>query len=527
MLNVKRDKAIAAALILLLLLLYGFSLTHSLVSPPSEYMSREVSLIETEYGFSKTVNSHTQTAVFPSGNSAIILIVDGNTVRTLETDIQGIVLNQNRFELDLSQASLIEISSLTHEKMEIFYKTDALYHAELILNSGALDIQKIAENVLYFDSDQDALVFGNREGLFVLSSDIANPPKIFSGKVLDFKIACDDRGCYTVLVYNLSFDSVRLELLYYSSEIKSFEERVAIDVPAKYFSDILDLQIDDGILTILYKYEDGRNGSNQLTLQKIDLLTADIIYETRVSVPLFHSNYQLIESFGDESRFIFQTESVNGVNLAIGIIDKDCNFSSHLITKTKSMTKLAGSFLLEDKRALVFSDINFDKRALYFASDDSKMIKSTSQFRTISLWYPILTTLLMYIVSLITGFLYLSALLPIPVLILFVSDHYYFQKMESPELIQNSLMSVIHTIVKLLLTYMLISSSINYNFKALFIGAPLIILPILVLLSLFSALLSKNKRGFDFYISFAIYDYLFYSALITMYLTTSILLGKI
>lgn len=524
---IRRDRALAAALILLLLLLYGFSLTRSLVSPPSEYMSRELALTETEYGFSKTVNTHTLTRVFPSGDRALILIVNGNTLKTLETDIKGQILSENSFDINLSQASLIEISSLTENKLGVFFKTDALYHAELTLHSGSVNIQKKAENVLYFNSHNEHLVYGNREGLFALNPDSTDSFKIFSGKVLDFMLVCDEDGCYTVLVHDMSFDTVRLELLFCSSVFGSCEERMAVDVPAKYFSDIQDLRIDDGILTILYKYEDGRNRSNQMTLQKIKLPEGVPFFEERVFVSLYHSNYKLLESQENESRFIYQTDSVNGVNLALGVISEEGQFTSHLITKTKTMSKLAGSFLLGDKRALVFSDINYDKRALFFASDDTETMKSTTRFRTISFWYPTLTSLLMYFVSLITGSLYLLALLPLPVLFLFVSDHYIFQKMESPELIQNSLSSVIHTIVKLLLTYMFISSSFNYSFHAAFIGAPQFILPILVLFSLVSALLSMKKRGVDFYISFAIFDYLFYTGLITMYLTTSILLGKV
>jgi hypothetical protein len=527
MMNIRRDRALAAALILLLLLLYGFTLTRSLVSPPSKYMSREVALTETEYGFSKTVNSHILTSVFPSGDSALILIVNGNALKTLEIDIQGQILSEKSFDINLSQASLVDISFLTQNKLGIFYKTDALYHAELTLDSGVVNIQKKAENVLYFDSHKEHLVFGNREGLFALSPDSTDPFKIFNGRVLDFKLVCDDGGCYTVLVHDLSFDMVRLELLFCSSVFGSCEERMAVDVPSKYFSDIQDLRIDDGILTILYKYEDGRNSSNQMTLQKIKLPEGEKFFEERVSVPLYHSNYRLMESSGDESRFIYQTESVNGVNLAMGVIAEDGQFTSHLITKTKTMSKLAGSFLLGDQRALIFSDINYDKRAVFFASDDTKMIKSTTRFRTVSFWYPVLTSLLLYLVSLITGSLYLLALLPLPVLFLFISDHYIFHKMESPELLQNSLTSVIHTIVKLLLTYMFISSSFNYSFQAAFIGAPQLILPILIISSLVSALLSIKKRGVDFYISFAIYDYLFYTGLISMYLTTSILLGKV
>ncbi|MBF9014671.1 MULTISPECIES: hypothetical protein [unclassified Oceanispirochaeta] len=525
--DIRKDRAIAGGLILLLLLLYSFSLTRSLVSPPSEYMSREIPIIETEYGFSRTVNSHILTRVFPSGDSALVLCIDGTALKILEIDIQGQILNEKSFKIDLSQASQIEISSLSRKTLGIVYKTDALYHADLSLDGGTTAVRKMADNVLYFNSHEEALVFGNHEGLFVLSPEITDPLKIFSGRVLDFKLACDDSGCYTVIVHDMSFDTVRLELLFCSPVSGDCEERMSLDVSAKYFSDLQDLRIDDGILTVLYKYEDGRNRSNQLTFQKIKLPEGGVIFEERVSVPLYHSNYRLLEGSQDDSRFIYQTDSVNGVNLAMGVIGGDGEFSSHLITKTKSMSKLAGSFMLGEKRALVFSDINYDRRALFFASDDSQMIKSTTRFRTVPFWYPLLTTLLIYLVSLFSGSLYLLALLPLPVLFLFVSDHYIFHKMESPELLQNSLTAGIHTIVKLLLTYMFISSTFNYSFQPAFIGAHVIILPILILFSLASAGLSMSKRGVDFYISFAVYDYLFYTGLITMYLTTSILLGKV
>ncbi|MDC7235920.1 MAG: hypothetical protein PQJ58_22040 [Spirochaetales bacterium] len=526
---VRKDRIIAAGLVCVLLLLYGYSLTRSLVSPPSAYMSREIPLAQAEYGFSKTVNSHVRTAVLPSGSSQYILCVDGSRVLVLETDVQGKILREQSFDLDLSRASLMQISTASSQGLGVFFRTDALYRADLSMTTGEIKLQNLTDKARYFDSDGESLVYGNRDGLFVLHPDYSEPVNIFPGSVLDFRLVCDGPGCYTLIIHEQSFDTVRMEVLYCSPSVMDCTTLLSLDVSAKYFSDLQDLRLEGRELIALYKYENGRNRTNEMMVQKIGLSgdKASILWQQSTEVPLYHSNYRLMEGEGNDVRFIYQTDSSQGVNLAMAVMGSEGLISTHLLSKTKSMSKLGGAEVLEGRRVLVFSDINYEKRSLLFASSDPAVMESTSRFRTLPFWYPFLTTVLVYFVSLITGSLYLLVLLPVPVLVMLITEKLVFHRMESPAPLQDSLITLVHTAVKIVLTNMIISSAFNYSFQPAFIGAPAVLLTVVILFTIPPVLLSLKKRGIDFYISFAVYDYLFYTGLVVMYLTTSILLTKV
>ncbi|MDA3958680.1 hypothetical protein [Oceanispirochaeta sp.] len=533
-----QESIILSLIILFLLFWYGYSFTETLISPPSHEMSRELELSDMDYGFSKTVNYHVLTISPKDSELVTLLSVDGKELQIITLNIKGEAKDWITIDLDLSQASKITAAYLKPDIIRLFYKISSLFQVDIQVNTGFYSVKRIEETLSDFESDGSLLVFLNSDGLqYKHTAFDEDQIPISSGVIHSFKVVQSGKKLFVLSIHKNKWDTIDIHLTEINSDTGLFRDKIISEnVPAKEYKYLKDTALGDPVLTALYASRDRKNKVNRMMIQKSDLNSGEITQENRVSVPLFNSKYKIIDSDTETTRFIYQKDTKKGVDLAVVTLGNDGSSSEILYTKTKSMSKLAGYFTLGEYKGIIFSDINYEKRALFFASNHPEIMKSTTTLSTIPLWYPLGTTLLLFLVSLIAGGLYLLALLPLPVFSAFLLDYFLRATHRRLYIIKTSLVTFLHTGMKLFLSSVLISSAGNFIFHPLYFGKTPHIYIILILSSLITYILAlrvnkaqkETTNGcMSFYYRFCGMDYLLFVPLIIMYLISSILLSKI
>jgi len=525
-------------ILILLLFWYALSFTLHLISPPSDIMSREMEISSLDYGFSKILNRHVITLPQEERGLVTVLAVDGEELQIIDIDITGKTRQWKTIDLDLSQASNIEAVYTGDNRIRILYLTLALYEAEIHLEDGRCSVEKIEEGVAGFDMAGPFAVLNKGSSYKILNTQSGREVLIpASGEIQSFCAGLGNGNLEILSVEKRNWETVAITLNEMDTASgKVTQYSVYNSVTSKFYKELADVRILGNELTALYRYRDRRYGVNRMTIQKIDLGGKKIIKEEKYSVPLFNSSFTLVESLPGTTGFIHQFDNGGGVNLAMAVVDEDGVLTEKALTKTKSMSKLAGYFTLGGFHGIVFSDINFDKRALLFASDQPQVMKDRSRFSTLPFWYPASTTLLIFLVSVIAGGLFLLGEVPLPAGTAFLLDRFSKAVHRPLYLVKTGFITVIHTVIKVILTRVLLMSGQNIRFRPLLFGTPPAFYTALVLSALLCSFLAlrlnrKQKANLNecmsFYYRFSIMDYLLYVPLMIMYLISSILLSKI
>ena len=536
--SIPMEIMIFGLLLLILLFWYALSFTLHLISPPSEAMSREMEISSLDYGFSKILNHHVITIRQKGSDVATILAVDGRDLQIIDIDIEGKTRKWKTVDLDLSQASDIAADFVDSDTIRLLFFTSGLYQADINKSDGRYTLREIAEEISGFDmAGHYAVIYkGSALSLFNTadgSGFLVQP----SSDIQSFKAGIAGNRLEILSISKKNWETVGIALHEIDPAGKTKTTFSIYDsASSKYFRELSDLRVSGNVLTALYKYRDRRYGVNRMTIQKIDLIQKRIISEVRCSVPLFNSSFTLIDSPPGTVKFIHQIDSINGINLSIATVDEEGVLAETPITKTKSMSKLAGYFTIGDYQGIVFSDINFDKRALLFASSQPRVMKDRSRLSTLPVWYPAGTTMLIFLVSIIGGGLFLLVEIPLPAAAAFLLDRFSKALHKPWYHVKTGLVAVIHTAVKLLLTRVLLASGQNFRFRPLLFGsAPefyIILTAFTVICYILAIRMNRsqmmNPNGcMSFYFRFSFMDFLLYVPMVVMYLISSVLLSKI
>ena len=524
-----------------LLCLYGFTFSHKLVSPPSESISREILLDRLEYGFSKINNTHIQVLSDPDGRGAWMLGVDGEKTRLFLVDIRGEILKDFILNLDLSQASDLKAHMTEKGYISLYYKHRSL-NGIIINPEGKIVAEGIpAEKITGFSSLGDYLVFCNSEGLWGIPFYEGNvhpePAQLTEERSDSFSLCSDGEG--QCLLYSVKDGDSVSPLVYVDSRDNfiTFETiTVHPEGERKYFSRIVDTYVDGNILYALCLYRDERFKINYISLLRIDRDNGEILQNTRMPFPCLKSRYEITDACEGQVQFIHQISDRNGINLGLTTVSEKGAVHTDPCTKTRSMSKLGGFFTSGEYAGIIFSDIDYDKRTLLFASGDPDLIRSTTSLQSIGFWYPFGTTLLLYLVSLIVGALQLLVIIPVPVSLSLLMDRLMNRGRNKNQIFPLAGLFVLQASLKLLVSYNLIHVYGLFYFHPPVIGEePFIYFAILLstFFSLWLTVRANKNHNFDhssyldFYIRFAAYDYLQYTALILIYIASSVLSGKI
>ena len=524
-----------------LLGLYGFTFSLKLVSPPSEYISREILLDRLEYGFSKINNTHIQVLSDPAGRGAWVVGIDGRKTRLFLVNIRGEILKDFILDLDLSQASDLEAHMMQEGYISLYYKHRSLQGVKIDLEGKILAGNILAEQTTGFSSLEDYLVFSNSEGLWGIPDIEENvhpePILLAAEESESFSLCSDGEG--QCLLYSVK-DGDSVSPLIYAGSRDNFNTFKTIPVlpggERKYFSRVVDTYVDDNILYALCLYRDGRFKINYISFLRIDRNSGEILQNTRMPFAYLKSRYEITEAGEGQVRFIHQISDRNGINLGLTTVSEEGAVHTDPYTKTRSMSKLGGFFKSGEYAGVIFSDIDYDKRTLLFASGDPDLINSTTSLRSIGFWYPFGTTLLLYLVSLIVGALQLLVIIPVPVSLSLLMDRLMSRGRNKNQVFPVIGLFVLQASLKLLVSYNLIHVYGLFYFHPPFIGEEPLIYFAILLSTCFSLWLTvrayqnhhfDHSSYLDFYIRFAAYDYLQYTALILIYIASAVLSGKI
>ncbi len=525
--------------VLSLLLFFGFDLARGQVSPPSEGISREIRIGGLDYGFSRTINCHTHVLPVPESEDFTVFAVDGNGIQLVDLNGEGEVLSRRRLDLDLSKSSQIEASYMDEKTIGIFYmKSGTLYKACVDTAGGRFAESVFSRNIASFTTAAAGVVYQKEDGLYGSPADSGDENLLLpTERLLSFGLAKREDVFFILAVVQTEWNRVDIHLLRCDMSLRPLDDTVILEGGSlKVYQDLKDVYLKGNELTALYSYRNKQYKLNNLTLQSIALDRRSLKGEVQNDFPYYNSRYKIVEAGEEGIDFILQFDGRHSVDLGLCTINRNGFYELKPLTRTRNVSKLAGFINSEGYDVLVFTDLEYDNRVLLFASGSPRMIEKTTRLSSLSFFYPLVTTILIFLVSLVSGVLFLMAVMPLPFAASLVLDRFFRIRRAGVSALLTLAAAALHTGFQILITVNLLHGRIDTESFPLFAGNALFISMIITLVSLLSyALVRKERKDAEFesssfmafYVRFALYNYIVYVPLFLMYVFSAVVLKKI
>lgn len=534
----KSNKGFVLIMIVVLLCLFGYSVSSFLAEVPSEGFSRELEIAQVEAGKQININSHVETIIV-SDEKAMIAAVDGHEFRLITISNVGEILEDQVVDLDLFYAT--EVSSFINNdgNLVVIYNKVDLFEATIDLNTLSYTTTEIAKEVSSFTREEDVIVFQQETGLYsVTITDYDRVLPLVHGEIKSFRLEKDhNANIYHLLTTIKNIINVDITYIQFGEDLRVVNDFVIRENTGsnrlKYISAI---DVGDELLTAVYVWSDNKFGSNNVTVQQYKLTTGEMTTNYYDEFSFHHSKYVITNVVGSQVSMLFQDDVHYGVNIVEAIMEEDVEPLITPLTKTKKLSYLSKYFTIGDDQAIVFVDLVNRDKMIYFASSNEMVIEETTKATSID---PIRIIGLIFIVifqAAFTGAVVYLLFVAIGPFILLLIMNKFLPKFKNQIYIQSFISVMIHTGLKLRLTYQLIHEMQTYVFVPPIIGAEPYIYVVMVVLSIISYLLMSRyiKWNIEYtstamtgYLHFIFFEYVSYTLLVYIYITTYLVINKI
>lgn len=522
----------------LLLCLYGYTISSFLASPPSQGFSREIEIGQVASGEQININSHVETIEL-SNEETLVAAVDGHQYKLIRISSMGDVLEEDLVDLDLFYATEIS-ASIDHEgELTLFYVDDNLYQVKIDLDTMEYNRLTVAEDVDDFIRQGHIIVFQQISGLYGVDiTDFTRILPLVQGQIRSFALEIDDiTGVYHLLTTIKNIISVDIRYIQFN-DLLTIENEFLLreNTGSSYLKYIRDIYVNENTLTAAYVWQDEKRGENNVTIHQYDTRTGELFTDYLQEFSFHKSRYIIKDVDQDRVKMIFQETVHYGVNIAEVLIFPDQEPLITPLTKTKKLSKISKVYTLGEEQALVFFDLIEGDKKLYFASSNSELIKETTKVTTID---PVRIIGVIFIVIFQAAFtgavVYILFVALAPLLLLLLMDK-FLPSFKNKSYIQSAISVVIHTGLKIYLTYQLIYVMATFVLRPQIVGEePYIYIAMVVMSAISYYLMSRYiKWNIEYsstpllaYLQFILFEYVSYTLLVYIYITTYLVINKI
>lgn len=533
----KSNKGAILIISLVLLCLYGFSVSSFLASVPSEGFSREVEVAKVTSGEQININSHIET-IRLSDEETLITAVDNHEFKLITISRLGEIVNEKVIELDLYNAREISVD-LDGNILTLYYVDEDLFQVTIDLDTLEYTSINIAKDVDELMRIEDVLIYQVDAGLFAIqTNDLTNPVQLVDGAIKSYTMDLDEETNTFHLMTTIR-NVIAVDILYIQfDENLNVENEIMLEENAgnSYLKYISVIEANDNILTAVYVWSDNKYGENNVTVHQYNTQTGELITDYRHEFALHNSKYIITDVTSDRVTMLFQEDVHYGINITEVVMEEENEATITPLTKTKKLSYLSKYFEFGEDQALVFFDISQGDKIIYFASSNPELIETTTKATSID---PIRIIGLIFIVifqsAFISGIYFLLFVAIGPFVLLLVLNR-FLPDFKNKIYIQSGISTIIHTILKIRLTYQLINVLGTYVFIPPFVGEEPYIYIFVAFLSMISYYLMTRyiKWNIEYkstpaqgYLNFIFFDYVSYTLIVYIYITTYLVINKI
>ena len=525
-------------IVLILLSLYGLTMSRFFAASPSKGFSREIKITEVFSGKNEFIESHVSSLVLPD-DTVLITAVDNQRLKIIKVSSEGKVIEENLIDLNLYHARELSTTIDKDGNLILIYLEGDLYKAVIDLETQDYQNKKIVEDVDFFIQEGDVVVYLKASDLYGMNiNDPSNVMPILTGPIKSYEMDQDPgTGVYHLMA--TIRNSIEVDIVYIqfdeSLEIKN-NFIIAEASASTYLKYIRGLYVDDGRLTAIFVWSDPLYGKNNLTVHQYDTQTSEKITDYRREFSSHNSPFTILDVREDQVKILLQETVHYGVNIVEVLISKDEESKIKPLTKTRRLSMTSNYFEVGEDQALVFFDMVDNKKIIYFASSNQELINKTTKALSIN---PIRIICIIFIVGVLSGFFgavyYILACVIGPFLLLLLMNK-YLPNIKPKEYFKSLVSLILHIALKLYLIYYIIHGLGTYILRPPIIGHEPYIYIFMVLTSILSYLLMVRHYRWNIeyeasitlsYIHFLFYEYIIFTLSIFIYIVTYMVIGKI
>ena len=534
----KSNKGAILIITLVLLCLYGFTVSSFLASVPSEGFSREIEVAKVISGQQININSHIETLEM-TDEETLITAVDNHQFKLITINRLGDVVNESIVDLDLFNATEISVKIDHDGFLTLFYIEDDLYKVVIDIESLEYTKEMMVSDVDYFIRINQVIVYQLDTGLYSMNVNNASESiQLVEGQIKSYTMDLDNQSnTYHLVTTIRNVVAVDIRYIQFDDKLNIINDFMLEENSGNsYLKYISVIHAEGDILTGVYVWSDKKYGANNVTVHQYDMKTGELLTEYRHEFSLHNSKYVITEVDLDSVTMLFQEDVHYGINITeVKMNPLDEPFITPL-TKTKKLSYLSKYFTFGQDDALVFFDIYEGDKIIYFSSSNAEVVELTTKASTIN---PIRIIGLIFIVifqAAFTGAVVYLLFVGIGPFLLLLLMNKFLPDFKNKIYFQSGISAIIHTILKIRLTYQLIHVMGTYIFTPPFIGEEPYIYIFMVVLSILSYYLMSRyiKWNLEYtstpmqgYLNFVFFEYVSYTLVVYIYITTYLVINKI
>lgn len=524
--------------VLILLSLYGLTMSRFFAESPSKGFSREIEIAEVFSGINEFIESHVNSLVLPD-DTVLITAIDDQVVKIIKVSPAGKVIKENVINLNLYHARELSTSIDQEGNLRLIYLQGNLYKVIIDLNTFDYKGTKIADDVDAFVQEGDTIIFQQASDLYGMN--INDPSKvmpILTGPIKSYALDQDpSTGIYHLMATIRNTIEVDIVYVQFDESLEINNNFLIREASAStYLKYIRGLHVKDDLVTAIFVWTDPLYGKNNLTIHQYDTHTSNLITDYRREFSLHKSPFTILDVKEDQVKILLQEKVHYGVNIVEVLISKDQDTKITPLTKTKRLSMSSNYFQIGEDQGLVFFDLIDNKKVIYFASSNQALIDKTTMVITIN---PIRIVGIIFIVGVLSAFFsavyYVLACGIGPFLLLMLMNK-YLPNIKHKEYFKSLVSVTLHLALKLYLIYYIIHGLGTYVLRPPTIGNEPYIYIFMVITSIISYLLMVRHYRWNLeyeasitlsYLHFLFYEYIIFTLSVFIYIVTYMVIGKI
>jgi len=534
----KSNKGAILIIALVLLCLYGFTISSFLASVPSEGFSREIEIEKVTSGKQISINSHVET-IRISDEETMITAVDNHQLKLIIISRLGAVVDEKVVELDLFNAIDISASIDTEGILSLYYNKDHLYQVTIDLETLKYSEVKVADDVIHFIRNDEVIVFQQKTGLYVFNiNDNARVLPLVNGDIKSFVMDKEEAsGIYHLMTTIRNIVSVDIRYVQFDHDLTiSHEFLIKENSGNSYLKYIRAIYVEGDVLTGVYVWSDNVYGKNYVTIHQYDTKTGELSTDYRREFSLHRGRYLITDVEEDKVTLLFQEDVHYGINIVEVVISKEDEPIIKPLTKTKKISFISDYFTFGEDQVLIFFDLTDGDKIIYFATSNAEIVESTTKATTINPIRIIGLIIIVIFQAAFTGAVVYLLFVALGPFILLLLMNKFLPGFKNKIYVQSGISVVIHTGLKIYLTYQLIHVMETYILTPPFVGEEPFIYIFMILMSIISYYLMSRyiKWNIDYastpmeaYLQFILFEYVSYTLMVYIYITTYLVISKI
>lgn len=525
-------------IILILLCLYGFTMSSFLATGPSKGFSREVEIGTVKSGEKNYTNSHVDTLVL-SDEEILVTAVDHQQVKLYKVSRLGKVIEEDVLDLNLFHAKALS-TSIDHEGiLTLIYLEDDLYKVLIDLDTLEFKRTRIAEEVKFFLRNGQTIVFQHDTDLYAMN--VEDPGKVMpllTGPIKSYALDQDQStGIYHLMATIGNTNEVDIVYIQFNEELE-VEKNFLIEEgsTSTYLKVIRDLHVKEDVVTSIFFWSDRKSGENNLTVHQYDIHTSNKLTDYWRKFSMQDSPPKILDVKDDQVKILLQESVHYGVNCVEVLMFEDQESQIIPLTKTRKLSLSSSYFKFGDDQGLVFFDLVDNNKVIYFASSNQDLVEKTTKVLTIN---PIriigMFLIVVVLAALFSIVYYILAVGVLPFLSLILMNK-FLPDFRNKEYIISLVCAILHTILKISLIYHIIHVMGTFVLRPSMVGSEPYIYIFMVFTSIISYFLMVRRYRWNqeyettismSYIHFIFYEYIIFTLVVFIYIVTYMVIGKI